>query len=333
MSEISRITFLPPIEKTISRTPSGIISKEKYPSTSDVEANPSAPIKDPKAFASAHASIHDVDLKKKQQFSGLTFAWLAYQSIGVIFGDIGTSPLYVYSSAFKSTPSHEDLLGALSLIIWTLTLIVTIKYCLIVLLADDEGEGGTFALYALLTRFSNIGDRDPRASRSLKMERYLTGDLSRPNRSFRTVLEKSRKAQWLLKLLAILGMASSRPLSLIVPKPNITIPQTIGITCALLIVLFLVQPLGTSKLGSTFAPIVIIWLLFNMAFGIYNLVNHDHTVLKAFSPVFSIQYLVRNKDSGWKSLGGVLLAFTGTLLSQYHNISIKLRLHPSQFVK
>ncbi|KAH0545280.1 Potassium transporter 8 [Glutinoglossum americanum] len=78
---------------------------------------------------------------------------LVYQSIGVIYGDIGTSPLYVYSSTFKSTPSYEDLLGALSLIIWTLTLIVTVKYCFIVLLADDEGEGGTFALYTLLTRY------------------------------------------------------------------------------------------------------------------------------------------------------------------------------------
>jgi KUP system potassium uptake protein len=78
---------------------------------------------------------------------------LAYQSIGVIYGDIGTSPLYVYSATFSSEPSHEDLLGALSIIIWTLTLMVTIKYVLIVLRADDEGEGGTFAVYSLLSRY------------------------------------------------------------------------------------------------------------------------------------------------------------------------------------
>ena len=77
---------------------------------------------------------------------------LAYQSIGVIYGDIGTSPLYVYSSTFSSEPSRQDLLGAVSLIIWTLTLIVTVKYVLIVLRADDEGEGGTFAVYSLLSR-------------------------------------------------------------------------------------------------------------------------------------------------------------------------------------
>ena len=78
---------------------------------------------------------------------------LAYQSIGVIYGDIGTSPLYVYSSTFSSEPSHDDLLGALSLIIWSLTLMVSVKYITIVLRADDEGEGGTFAVYTLLSRY------------------------------------------------------------------------------------------------------------------------------------------------------------------------------------
>lgn len=79
---------------------------------------------------------------------------LAYQSAGVIYGDIGTSPLYVYSSTFlKGPPGYDDLLGALSLIIWTLTIIVTIKYVIIVLNADNEGQGGTFAMYSLLTRY------------------------------------------------------------------------------------------------------------------------------------------------------------------------------------
>lgn len=81
---------------------------------------------------------------------------LTYQSIGVIYGDIGTSPLYTFSSTFTSPPSYEDLLGALSLIIWSLTLIVSIKYVTIVLFADDDGEGGTFALYSLLTRYVSV---------------------------------------------------------------------------------------------------------------------------------------------------------------------------------
>lgn len=71
----------------------------------------------------------------------------------MIYGDIGTSPLYVFSSTFPTPPSNEDLVGALSLIIWAITLIVTVKYVGIVLNADDDGEGGSFAVYSLLTRY------------------------------------------------------------------------------------------------------------------------------------------------------------------------------------
>ena len=84
--------------------------------------------------------------------------FLAYSSIGVIYGDIGTSPLYVFSSTFTSAPSHADLLGALSLIIWSLSMMVTVKYVLIILHADNDGEGGTFSTYSLLSRYvSSIG--------------------------------------------------------------------------------------------------------------------------------------------------------------------------------
>ena len=78
---------------------------------------------------------------------------LAYQSVGVIYGDIGTSPLYVYSGTFDANPSYDDLVGVLSIILWTLTLMVSVKYVLIVLQADNEGEGGTFAVYSLLSRY------------------------------------------------------------------------------------------------------------------------------------------------------------------------------------
>lgn len=93
------------------------------------------------------------DIKKKQEFKGWLLLYLAYQSTGVIYGDIGTSPLYVFSSTFSSEPSYDDLLGALSLIIYSLIIMVTIKYVCIVLSADDEGEGGTFALFSLLARY------------------------------------------------------------------------------------------------------------------------------------------------------------------------------------
>lgn len=79
--------------------------------------------------------------------------WLAYQSIGVIYGDIGTSPLYVYSSTFSSPPSYADLIGVLSIIVWSIFMMVTVKYVLIVTRADNDGEGGTFSTYCLLSRY------------------------------------------------------------------------------------------------------------------------------------------------------------------------------------
>lgn len=82
---------------------------------------------------------------------------LAYESVGVIYGDIGTSPLYVFSSTFVGPPDRADIRGALSLIIWSLTVIVTLKYVLIILRADNDGEGGTFSTYSLLSRYvSNV---------------------------------------------------------------------------------------------------------------------------------------------------------------------------------
>ena len=105
---------------------------------------------------SRYLGPHSVDwteYERQQEFSGRVLAWLAYQSIGVIYGDIATSPLYVYSGTFSSPPSREDLIGVLSLIIWSLLVMVTVKYVLIILRADNNGEGGTFSTYSLLSRY------------------------------------------------------------------------------------------------------------------------------------------------------------------------------------
>ena len=82
--------------------------------------------------------------------------WLAYQSVGVIYGDIGTSPLYVYSGTFTAPPTYNDLIGVLSIILWSLTMMVTVKYVLIILRADNNGEGGTFSTYSLLSRYASL---------------------------------------------------------------------------------------------------------------------------------------------------------------------------------
>jgi len=96
-----------------------------------------------------------------------------------------------------------------------------------------------------------------------------------------------------------------------VVNPNIGGSVVIGASCAIIVLVYAVQPLGTGRLAVTFAPIVIIWLLFNLCFGIYNLVHYDASVFKAFSPYFAGAFLKRNGYNGWIQLGGVLLAFTG----------------------
>ncbi|KUJ22256.1 potassium transporter, partial [Mollisia scopiformis] len=260
-----------------------------------------------------------------QVFKGKMLLYLAYQSIGVIYGDIGTSPLYVYSSTFSSEPSYQDLVGVLSIIIWSLTMMVTVKYVLVILHADNEGEGGTFSTYSLLSRYANITKRDPREASLIKMERHLTGDLKRPNRGIRSSMEKSTFLRGLLKTIGVLAVTMVMSDGVLTPaqsvlgavqglnvvKPDISSATVVGTTCGILILLFLIQPFGTEKLAVTFAPIVITWLGFNAGFGIYNLSKFDYTVLKAFNPAHAFEFMIRNKTDGWKMLGGILLAFTG----------------------
>ncbi|RDL31487.1 Uncharacterized protein BP5553_09696 [Venustampulla echinocandica] len=265
------------------------------------------------------------DYKQKQVFRGKYLVWLAYQSVGVIYGDIGTSPLYVFSSTFSTEPSYRDLIGVLSIVIWSLTMMVTVKYALIILHADNEGEGGTFSTYSLLSRYANITKRDPREASLVKMERHLTGDLYRANQKVRSGIEQSTFARGLLKTIGVLAVSMVMADGVLTPaqsvlgavqgldvvKPDITSAIVTGTTCGILILLFLIQPFGTTKLASSFAPIVIIWLCFNAGFGIYNLVKFDHSVLKAFNPAYAFDFMVRRKTEGWRMLGGVLLAFTG----------------------
>jgi len=157
------------------------------------------------------------------------------------------------------------------------------------------------------------------------MERYLTGDLERANRHVRSGIEKSRFARGLLKTIGVLAVSMVMSDGVLTPaqsvlgavqglrvvKPDLSNSIVVGTTCGILILLFLIQPFGTTKIATTFAPIVIIWLAFNASFGIYNLVKFDYTVLKAFNPGFAFEFLIRRKTEGWKMLGGVLLAFTG----------------------
>lgn len=133
---------------------------------------------------------------------------LAYQSLGVVYGDIGTSPLYVLSSIVGlKNPEEDDLLGVLSLIFWTLTIIPLFKYVFVVLRADDHGEGGTFALYSSLCRHINFKSKltihSSRLESDATMAYYTQGsEMKSRTKSF---IEKSKVAQNLLTFVVLLG--------------------------------------------------------------------------------------------------------------------------------
>jgi KUP system potassium uptake protein len=157
------------------------------------------------------------------------------------------------------------------------------------------------------------------------MERYLSSDLRATNRSLRAGIEKSKITHTLLKTIGVLAVSMVLADGVLTPaqsvlgavqglkvvRPDISTSTVVGTSCGILILLFTIQPLGTTKIAFLFAPIVIVWLGFNCGFGIYNLVHYDSTVLKAFSPYFAIQFFVQHQTGGWRMLGGILLAFTG----------------------
>jgi KUP system potassium uptake protein len=157
------------------------------------------------------------------------------------------------------------------------------------------------------------------------MERHLSTDVRPVTRTLRTTIENSLFTRGLLKTVGVLAVSMVMADGVLTPaqsvlgavqglsvvSSNISNSVVVGVSCAILVVLFLIQPFGTTKLASSFAPIVIIWLGFNGSFGIYNLAKYDWTVLKAFSPYFAGQFFVERGTDGWKMLGGILLAFTG----------------------
>ncbi|EZF83500.1 potassium uptake protein [Trichophyton rubrum MR1459] len=274
------------------------------------------------AVEKSTGTIHAAALLTPHGWASL---WLAYQSIGAIYGDIGTSPLYVFSATFSTQPVLIDLIGVLSLIIWALLLIATIKYVGIVLCANDNGEGGSFALLSIIRRHVHLDWRDAKAKLEDDWRDGKIDETAGFNGYVKRWLANSSAAKRAITVLAVLGVCMVMSDSVLTPAqsilgavqgiqiaaPDIPSHTIVGITCALIVILFALQPIGTSKLSNYFAPIVTIWLLCNTSFGLFNLVLYDHTVLKAFSPTYAISFLLRNGLSGWRSLGGVLLSFTG----------------------
>ncbi|CAM8935235.1 hypothetical protein QQ045_013469 [Rhodiola kirilowii] len=256
---------------------------------------------------------------------------LALQTLGVVFGDVGTSPLYTFSVMFSKAPINgsEDVLGALSLVLYTLILIPLIKYVLVVLWANDDGEGGTFALYSLICRHAKVSllpnqlPSDARISSfrlkvpSAELERSL---------KIKERLEASLMLKRLLLMLVLAG--TSMVIADGVVTPAMSVMSAVGglkvgisavkqdevvmISVAFLVILFSLQKYGTSKVGLVVGPALFIWFCSLAGIGIYNLLKYDTSVLKAFNPVHIYYFFERNSAKAWLALGGCLLCATGS---------------------
>ncbi|XP_030529274.1 potassium transporter 5-like [Rhodamnia argentea] len=251
---------------------------------------------------------------------------LAFQSIGVVYGDIGTSPLYVYSSTFtKGIKDTQDILGVLSLIIYTIALIPLLKYIFIVLLANDNGDGGTFALYSLICRYTKVSLIPNQQPEDRELSNYkLDAPSSQLRRAqkIKEMLENSKTAQIMLFLITIMG--TSMVIGDGVLTPSMSVLSAVGgikslgqdvvvvISVVILIILFYVQRYGTDRVGFTFAPIIFVWFAFISSIGLFNLFKYDIGVLRAFNPKYIVDYFNRNGKQAWVSLGGIFLCITGT---------------------
>ncbi|KAL8055728.1 hypothetical protein ABFX02_04G074400 [Erythranthe guttata] len=255
---------------------------------------------------------------------------LAFQSIGVVYGDLGTSPLYVFAGIFSDGIKHEDdILGVLSLILYTLTLIPVVKYVFIVLRANDNGDGGTFALYSLICRYAKVGlipseeEEDQNVS-NFQLE--LPNNRNQRASKLKSKLENSVFAKYMLLFATMLG--TSMLIGDGVLTPCISVLSSMGglklatkamtqdtivwTSVGILICLFMIQRFGTDKVGYTFAPVLTLWFLLISGIGLYNIIKHDPLVIKAINPKYIVEYFMRNKVDAWISLGGVVLSITGT---------------------
>src|SRR5688500_579184 len=218
---------------------------------------------------------------------------LVLGAIGVVFGDIGTSPLYTLKEAFSPhfglTGDHDTVLGILSLVFWALMIVVTLKYVTIIMRADNEGEGGIMALMALAQRTLAKGGRSA----------YVVGILGIFGASLFFGDGVITPAISVLGAVEGLEVAAPRLHAYIVP-----------ITVVILVAVFVAQRFGTEKVGRVFGPITLLWFLSIAAVGVYNVVDAPE-VLAAFNPWWGAKFFITH---GWHSLfilGAVVLAVTG----------------------
>ena len=206
-------------------------------------------------------------------------------ALGIIYGDIGTSPLYVFSAIINGRVISEELiLGGISCIIWTLTLQTTFKYVILTLKADNKGEGGIFSLYTLVRR----------RRKWLVVPAMIGGAALLSEGIITPPISVTSAVEGLTQLPRLAG---------------ITEMQIVSIVLCIIAVLFFMQQFGTASIGKMFGPIMFIWFGMLAVLGIFNIVD-DWSVFKAFNPAYAIRLLVQYPGGFWL-LGAVFLCTTG----------------------
>lgn len=225
--------------------------------------------------------------------TGKRLAILALSALGVVYGDIGTSPLYAVKEVFAGNHpipvTVANIYGSLSLFFWALIVVVSLKYVTFIMRADNRGEGGIMALIAL---------------------------------ALRTVQDKPKQAKWIM-VLGVLGAAMFYGDGMVTPAISVLSAVeglevgapglhrfVIPITLVVLFVLFFVQRKGTALVGALFGPVMLVWFSVLAILGVSNIIASP-AILQALNPVYGIEFLLANKAMSMMAMGNVVLAVTG----------------------
>ena len=217
---------------------------------------------------------------------------LAVGAIGVVFGDIGTSPIYAFRETFaghhKLVPDAPHILGVLSLIFWSMMVVVTIKYVSIIMRADNKGEGGSLALLALINR---------QASR----KRWTGGIILLGVFATALFYGDSMITPAMSVLSAVEGLA--------VVDARFT-PWAPPIAIGILVMLFMIQSRGTAKVGLLFGPIMLVYFLVLAVLGVVHIAQ-DPGVVVALNPIYAVRFFLNEGVAAFLAMGSVVLALTG----------------------
>ena len=216
-------------------------------------------------------------------------------SIGVVYGDIGTSPLYALRECLRivtggaGPPTHDEVIGVVSMIFWALIIVVTIKSVLVLLRFDNRGEGGTLSLMALVRRMFEKRNVVLLALGMLGASLFYADAMITPAISVISSVEGLR---------AVPGIG------------NAISPWVLLISVVILVLLFMAQSRGTARIGALFGPITLVWFLTMAALGVYHIAG-DVSILAALSPLPAMGFMISHGGLAFVVLGAVFLAVTG----------------------